>query len=968
MSHQRTEPRNPAGVLGGTTLLLGLLATAMSCSGSDGSQGPTGPQGPPPPPPPMATSFLRGQGIPNLSVGILGIDGGSGPGGALEPGDAVTVDFRIDQDDGSPWALGDLVDAEILVSGPTVNYQRVLPLRDDVATRSVFNTDGSYSYTFDVPLPGVYAAPYNDSPDFGPLDGELTGDALLAGTYTVGLSVSWAFDVEGYPGLRVGEATHDFLVGAAAGLEARAVSGLQNCNQCHQRLEAHDGRYRELGMCLLCHTSGAEDANDPAVGGGTPGVSIDSRVMFHRIHNASHLPSVNGVDSFPDGSRNYAATPEQLLFARPDGTLRDLSTIGFPAFPNRALAMPKDGGHGLLSASQQAQEEQVRRGVTSCFVCHGDPDGTGPATAPDQGGLIETQLTRRACGSCHDDVHFEDGYSANFQIMPPQLDDSGCLVCHIGPSGPLSVADGHKHPLRDPFFDTGLNIELQDVREAGTHNGDGTFDPGEKVELVLRFSDDSGGNENPKNLDEVGFVLSGPTGNLNLLHAGTLEDPSFDPPQPFTLRLSDRRHLEFVGDATSAPGETFATGTKPHLVDAGTPTNVSIRTGLSGVGSTLSDDARRGQNFIDVQSATGFARDDIIVLDDGIAGREEYLRVQHVSGKRLWFSSLADRGTSISLSLTHDTGATVQVAQTLALTSGVHYSVDDINGTVTEIAEFGDGNAVLVSYLTEWTVPASYPAPFHASPDLGEDTGAWEGAPLVDGTYRLALFAHDNRDWFVAGESNAYPLTSDPVTADLLFGSAATVEPYDVIESGSACQACHQDLSHHDGKYRGFDTCITCHGTAGAEDLPRYVAANAPGTPGVTTSFRSLIHSIHRGRSLDALANFQVIGRGAQAHPDNFEINTYEHIAFPAWPNGTGECAVCHGDANTTWKQPEVREHPILPLDPVRSWSVACTGCHDSTAAQAHVDANTAPSGAESCNICHAPGEFWEVEWSHRRR
>jgi hypothetical protein len=59
------------------------------------------------------------------------------------------------------------------------------------------------------------------------------------------------------------------------------VTDEANCNRCHVALEAHGGRRRDLTQCLMCHTAGAEDANDPAVLSGTPGVSIESRVLFH---------------------------------------------------------------------------------------------------------------------------------------------------------------------------------------------------------------------------------------------------------------------------------------------------------------------------------------------------------------------------------------------------------------------------------------------------------------------------------------------------------------------------------------------------------------------------------------------------------------------------------------------------------------------------------------------------------------
>ena len=59
-------------------------------------------------------------------------------------------------------------------------------------------------------------------------------------------------------------------------------------------------------------------------------------------------------------------------------------------------------------------------------------------TAPAQGDLHRSQPSRRACGSCHDDIDWTLPYTSNQSTMPPQLNDSACLFCHV-PTGAKGV-------------------------------------------------------------------------------------------------------------------------------------------------------------------------------------------------------------------------------------------------------------------------------------------------------------------------------------------------------------------------------------------------------------------------------------------------------------------------------------------------------------------------------------------------
>jgi hypothetical protein len=352
-------------------------------------------------------------------------------------------------------------------------------------------------------------------------------------------------------------------------------------------------------------------------------------------------------------------------------------------------------------------------------------------------------------------------------------------------------------------------------------------------------------------IDEIRAIVSGPSWNANQLLVTTIPRALLTGTQPFTFRLPELRQYELVGHSTASTGDVFTTARSPHVVGAGAATTVRVRTGTTGAASALAAATAAPQNFVDVADGSAFARDDDVVVDDGTPS-EEYARIQLVDGNRLWFSSPSTPGYPAGLALPHPPGATVLAVALSVKTAGADYALDAASGTITEVSEFGAGAAVVVTYTTEFALPAVHPLALNASPDLDETSGKWTGKSLVPGTYTLTLTGFRNVFQNYNFELNVLRDTSKPATADFLVGGATTIEPYALISDPENCYRCHTDLWFHDGQYRGFETCIACHGQAGSEDLPRYVAANAPATTGVTVNFRTLLHQIHRGSSLAA--------------------------------------------------------------------------------------------------------------------
>jgi hypothetical protein len=394
---------------------------------------------------------------------------------------------------------------------------------------------------------------------------------------------------------------------------------------------------------------------------------------------------------------------------------------------------------------------------------------------------------------------------------------------------------------------------------------------------------------------------------------------------------------------------------------------VAVRTAF-GATTNLASAAAAPQNFIDVDDTTGFARDDFLVIDDGVGPKEEYLRIQFVDGERLWFSSPQTPSYPPGLTHNHAAGAQVRKVQLASKVKGVDFALDPASGAITELTEFGAGNAVVVSYTSDFLLPRTYPLALNDSPDLDETWGEWSGKDLVSGTYRVELTGYVDLVFQSVGENNPYRAVSNPAGLDILVGSTSVTEPYSLISSGENCYACHQDMYFHDGIYRGFDTCIACHGTAGSEDRPRYVAANAPATAGVTVNFRTLLHQIHMGSKLVHASTFTTVSDGPAPYPDNFTLRTFDHVLFPAQSGGAAQCAKCHGATNDAWKTAALRDHPTQQGLPVREWRAVCAACHDSTGTQAHIATQTSGAGEEACVVCHDPGNLLSVETVHKTR
>ena len=440
---------------------------------------------------------LTGDPVPDAELRYL--PAGFGPtiveiqavnGGApVEAGGAFTVDFTIEDNAGDPIAMEDLNRLRLYVSGPSHNYQVVIEADSDLA-HFAQDPDGSYTYTAVDPFPSVYLAPLNDSPAFGPDDGEMTGDPLVEGTYTVLIESRRVFGSI----RKAGDATLDFVVaddpGAPPALEPRQFVLRDMCNNCHNDLQIHGSNRFAVTGCVVCHTAGAEDRiTDPET---TLGVTIKLGEMIHRIHRGHDLPTIVATA--------HGADPYRYEIIGYGSSVHDFSDVGFPVIP---------------------------MGVMDCAACHG-----GAAEGED----IYVNASQANCTSCHDDLDFATGSLLDWSI--PEVDDGllteddlddpayriatghiwadgTCLDCHHDASV-LGVEVVHQHPT-DPAQE-GTNPVIEIVGVGGMTGGDGAyFVDGDVPEVTFRLWDDTSVDPLPilfgdsAVVDRLEMYLAGPT-------------------------------------------------------------------------------------------------------------------------------------------------------------------------------------------------------------------------------------------------------------------------------------------------------------------------------------------------------------------------------------------------------------------------------------------------------------------------
>jgi OmcA/MtrC family decaheme c-type cytochrome len=251
--------------------------------------------------------------------------------------------------------------------------------------------------------------------------------------------------------------TFNFVPNGSPVTVTRDVIRTESCNTCHDQLAFHGGYAHGTNMCVMCHQP--QNA-DPVTGN-----SLDLKVMAHKIHMGSQLPSVQGTSTTP-------GVPYQIAGFR--NSISDFSNVIDPADPRR------------------------------CEVCHSQTTGAAQAKA------FLTTPSRAACGACHDDVNFATGanHPGGFQA-----DDNQCANCHV-PQGETpfdaSILGAHVVENDTPAtYAQNPNSLISSVDVAITNVA--KTNAGQKPLVSFTLKDVNGKALALTDLEDLQFTMAGPT-------------------------------------------------------------------------------------------------------------------------------------------------------------------------------------------------------------------------------------------------------------------------------------------------------------------------------------------------------------------------------------------------------------------------------------------------------------------------
>lgn len=368
-------------------VFLALITLAVNgCGGDDGDRGPAGEAGPPP--------VIGTRSVPPEALNPKITD--------VSVSSPVVVDFQVTDergfavvgiDSGVQFTVNKLVPG---ADGETDVWSTYIRSDDEGVTDAQAGTysngtledhgDGRYTFTFADDLEDISGIPFQPSlthrVGIELRDVMILGEEIPAGS----------------------NAVYDFQpsTGKTSGIAKREIVENESCATCHgpDPFSFHGGPRKDVRYCVTCHQKGSEDirANDgdPATGP----ITIDFRVLIHKIHNGS------------DEAVYCGFTCEVLGFG-PD----DFSDVNHP------------------------------QDVRNCTTCHDDSNPDTP-----QASQVFNRPTAAVCASCHEDLAFDANglTNANNNHDPGAASNSECATCHAdgGLAPDKVVRKAHEIPAK----------------------------------------------------------------------------------------------------------------------------------------------------------------------------------------------------------------------------------------------------------------------------------------------------------------------------------------------------------------------------------------------------------------------------------------------------------------------------------------------------------------------------------------
>ena len=323
--------------------------------------------------------------------------------------------------------------------------------------------DGEYTYTFKTPAPKGYD---------------------VTATHTIGVYASRDLQTDFSLGTQYDNDEFSFVPNGSPVTVVRDVVRTESCDRCHDPLSAHGGARRETQLCILCHQP---QTTDPDTGN-----TVDFKVMIHKIHMGSSLPSVK------------AGKPYQIIGF--NQSVNDWSTVVFPADVRRCEMCHVVPGATASLQPAAATDDTAAQAATD--------DAAAAAGAAQQNNYL-TKPSAAACGACHDDVNFASGKN---HPGGPQPDDKLCAGCHI-PQGELefdaSIKGAHVLPNHSSQL-PGTTFKIMGVTNTG---------PGQNPTVTFSLTDAKGNPILPSDMTRLRLMMSlSPTTDYSAAPAAGQED------------------------------------------------------------------------------------------------------------------------------------------------------------------------------------------------------------------------------------------------------------------------------------------------------------------------------------------------------------------------------------------------------------------------------------------------------------